>query len=731
MNSERESRHGLKKLNQNILKERIKELFLIEDTHDFDVNKIKRKLAVSNHRDQINEIVKKLLDDRYITFSDRGKYIYNKEINMNMDKNNKRGKKTEIKIQYTGIVDKTKTGSAYIIVKDLHYDVFVPNRYMMTALDGDTVKIELLFSKSRNKKDGKIIEIISRAKNQFVGIYRSYPNYSIVIIESGKDELEVFVPSVNETLEINDGDKVMAEIVEWRGRINPVPWGKVISVMSPDDSNDVEMKSILINNGFSPEFPSYVIDEAAALDKTISDEEIERRRDFRSITTFTIDPDTAKDFDDALSYRELENGNLEIGVHIADVSHFVKPGTHIDKEAYKRSTSVYLVDRVAPMLPEELSNELCSLRPDEGSLTFSAVFEFNKNLDVVNRWFGKTIIHSQKRFTYEEAQEIIDKGAGEFALELNSLNSIAKKLRNERFSKGSIDFNTEEVKFTLDASGNPVDVYVKETIDTNKLIEEFMLLANREVATYIVKKGRNKKIPFVFRVHDLPDPDKLSEFAAFAKEFGLKLKVSTPKLVINSYNSLNKHVSEDERMKFLIPLALRTMAKAVYSTDNIGHFGLGFANYTHFTSPIRRYSDILVHRILEKSLERSENIKISDLEDKCRHISEQERKAIDAERESIKYKQVQYISRFEGEIFEGYVNGFIEKGMFVELKDSKVEGMIEFKNMGEYYTINDARNKSVGSKTRKTFKMGDMVKVRVAAADLERKRVDFELIDDQ
>ena len=731
MNSKRNVSHSLKELNHNVLSERIKELFRITDNQDFDINKIKRKLAVSNHRDQINEIVKKLLNDKYITFSDRGKYIYNNKTNKNMSKKNKQGEKTENKIQYTGIVDKTKTGSAYIIIEDLNYDVFVPNRYMMTALDGDTVKIELLFSKSRNKKDGKIIEIISRTKDQFVGIYRSYSNYAIVFVESAKDEIEIFVPSITDTLEINDGDKVMVEISEWRGRINPVPWGNIISVMSPDDKNDVEMKSILINNGFSPEFPSYVIDEAAALDKSITEEEIRKRRDFRGITTFTIDPDTARDFDDALSYRELDNGNVEIGVHIADVSHFVRPGTHIDKEAYKRSTSVYLVDRVAPMLPEELSNELCSLRPDEGSLTFSAVFEFNKNMDVVKRWFGKTIIHSQKRFTYEEAQEIIDKGDGQFVAELGSLNKIAKKLRNERFSKGSIDFQTDEVKFILDDSGNPVDVFVKETIDTNMLIEEFMLLANKEVATYIVKNRKNKKIPFVFRIHDLPDPDKLSEFAAFAKEFGLKLKLSTPKQVVSSYNSLNIQVSEDERLKFLIPLALRTMAKAVYSTDNIGHFGLGFDNYTHFTSPIRRYSDILVHRILEEFLNRAEPTKINELEDKCRHISEQERKAVDAERESIKYKQVQYISKFLGEIFEANINGFIEKGMFVELKGSKVEGMVEFKTLGEYYIINDARNKSVGSKTRKAYKMGDKVKVRVAATDLERKRVDFELIDDK
>jgi ribonuclease R len=548
-------------------------------------------------------------------------------------------------------------------------------------------------------------------------------------MEGIKDELEIFLPLVTD-IEIRDGEKALVEITEWRGKINPVPWGRIISSLSDEDQNEIEMKSILVNNGFTIDFPHDVKKEAEQLDLLITPQEIERRRDFRNITTFTIDPDTAKDFDDALSYRVLGNGNIEIGVHIADVSHFVKPDTALDKEALKRSTSVYLVDRVAPMLPEQLSNELCSLRQDEESLTFSAVFEFNQQFEITSRWFGKTVIHSDKRFTYEEAQSIIDKNDGIFINELNKVNEIAKHLRKIRFQYGSIDFNTEEVKFILDDLGNPIDLYVKQRLDTHMLVEEFMLLANKEVAGYIVKKSSSREIPFVYRVHDLPDPDKLMDFAIFAKDFGLKLKLDTPKQVVKSFNELSKKSETDERLTFLIPLALRTMAKAVYTTDNIGHFGLGFENYTHFTSPIRRYSDVLVHRILEKNLSAPVFENKGSLEERCRHISEQERKAINAERESIKYKQVQFISGHEGEIYDGMLSGFIEKGMFIELKDSKVEGMIEYNTMGQYFVVNEAKNRVVGSKNGDTFKMGDKVRVKVLKTDLVRRRVDFELVEE-
>ena len=717
----------IKNLNFNLLTHKIAKLFKKESNQDFDANKIKRKLAVNNSKTQIEEIIKRLLKEEYITVSNRGKYIYN-GISRDLPVSSNEKEESE-KTFYTGIVDKTKTGSAYIIIKELHYDVFIPNRYMMTAMDGDTVKVELLFSKMRNKKDGRIVEIIKRAKSQFIGIYRSFQNYATVFVEGIKDEVEIFL-NLKPEINISDGEKALVEITEWRGKINPVPWGRIISALSDEDQNEIEMKSILINNGFTIDFPEDVKREAEKLETEITAFEIEKRRDFRNITTFTIDPDTAKDFDDALSYRILESGNIEVGVHIADVSHYVKPDTALDKEALKRSTSVYLVDRVAPMLPEQLSNELCSLRPDEESLTFSAVFEFDNKLEIVNRWFGKTIIHSDKRFTYEEAQSILDEKAGLFSSELIELNKIAKDLRKLRFQNGSIDFDTEEVKFILDEQGNPVDLYVKQRLETHMLVEEFMLLANKEVAGFIAKKSSSREIPFVYRVHDLPDQDKLVDFALFAKDFGLKLKLDTPKQVVRSYNELTRKAETDERLVFLIPLALRTMAKAVYTTDNIGHFGLGFDNYTHFTSPIRRYSDVLVHRILQKNLSSPFFESKGNLEETCRHISEQERKAINAERESIKYKQVQYISKMEGQEFDGLISGFVEKGMFVELRDSKVEGMVEFNTLGQYFVMNEAKNKVIGSKDGNSFRIGDKVKVRVSETDLVRRRVDFELLEE-
>lgn len=715
-------------ISYSLLQNNIRKLFKKNRNVELNAKKLKKKLNISNPTGQIVSVVKKLLKEDYITTTGKGMYIY-KGVKRE-DQNNSHSIKDSTEIYHTGIVDKTKTGSAYIIIKELPYDVYIPNRYMKTAMDGDKVKVQLLFSKRGSKKDGRIVEIIKRAKSQFIGTLRHFGNYSSVIVEGVKDELEIFVLN-NDENEIKSGDKILVEIVEWRGNKNPIPWGRVIKTLGDEEQNDIEMKSILINNGFKIEFSEEVIREAENLNKEITEEEINRRRDFRNVLTLTIDPDTAKDFDDALSLQYLENGNYEVGIHIADVSHFVKPGTELDKEAYDQSTSVYLVDRVDPMLPEVLSNELCSLRPDEESLTFSAVFEFDKNLNIVKRWFGKTIIHSDRRFAYEEAQAILEAKEGEYAKELMQLDTIAKKMRSDRFKNGSIDFNTEEVKFELDEKGKPIGLYVKERKDAHLLVEDFMLLANKEVATFIILKGKSKEIPFVYRVHDIPDPDKLLDFSMFAKEFGLKLKLDTPEQVAKSFTHLSRESEEDESLKILVPLALRTMSKAIYSADNIGHYGLGFDNYTHFTSPIRRYSDVLVHRLLEKNLEGSFRTSKKDLEDKCRHISEQERKAIDAERESIKYKQVEFIADHIGEEFEGRISGFIEKGMFVELIDSKVEGMVEFNTLGQYFILDDSKLKVVGKKSGDVMKIGDVITVRIKDADLKRRRVDLDLVESE
>ena len=716
-----------KRLAYSLLQYKIRKLFKKHSTTEFDANKIRRKLNISNPKGQIIDILKKLLKEDYITLTGYGKYVFN---GLNKELRAKGHRKGDSKdIFYTGIVDKTKTGAGYIIIKDLQHDVYVPNRYMKTAMDGDEVKVQLLFSVRGRKNEGRIVEILNRAKSQFIGTFRDFGNYKSVFVEGTKDELEIFIENYDAET-VKDGDKVLTKITNWRGKKNPVPWGEIIRSLSDEEQNDIEMKSILINNGFKIDFPEEVLKEADALPKKITEEEIQKRRDFRDILTVTIDPETAKDFDDALSFRYLDNGNIEVGIHIADVTHYVKEGTALDQQAYEQSTSVYLVDRVDPMLPEVLSNELCSLRPDEESLTFSAVFEFNKNYKVVKRWFGKTIIHSDRRFSYEEVQKILDSKEGEYSKELNRLNTIAKRLRKTRFKKGSIDFSKEEVQFKLDEKGKPIGLFTKERLDAHKLVEEFMLLANREVATFIAKKNKVKQIPFVYRVHDLPDPDKLIDFANFAKEFGLKLKLDTPAQVAAEFNALSKKAEEDERYQVLIPLALRTMAKAVYTTDNIGHYGLGFDYYTHFTSPIRRYADVLAHRILEKNLNSTYRTSKNDLESKCVHISEQERKAIDAERESVKYKQVEYISQHIGEVFEGVITGFIEKGMFVELLESKVEGMVEFNTLGQYFILDDSRMKVVGKRTGDVMKIGDMVKVEIKNADLTRRRVDFQLVEE-
>jgi ribonuclease R len=528
----------------------------------------------------------------------------------------------------------------------------------------------------------------------------------------------------------DEGDKAIVKVTDWGKGQNQTLIGKVVTNLGKAESNDVEMNAILINNGFNIAFPPEVIAESELLEAEISDEIVAERRDFRGITTFTIDPDTAKDFDDALSLRKLENGHIEIGVHIADVTHFVKPGTELDKEAFNRSTSVYLVDRVAPMLPEKLSNELCSLRPHEDKFTFSAVFEFNDNFDIVSKWFGKTLIHSDRRFTYEEAQEIIETGKGDFSEEMLLMNDIAHKLRKDKFSQGAITFEADEVKFELDEKGKPIGVYVKERKDAHMLVEDFMLIANKYVAKYIHDKGGKIEIPFVYRVHDEPDPGKLADFAAFAKELGFNMLIDTPEHIVESFNSLAEKTKEDGALKMLEPLAIRTMSKAIYTTDNIGHYGLGFDFYAHFTSPIRRYADVLVHRILFQNLDQVKRWDKSALEDQCVHISAQERKAMQAERESVKYKAVEFMQDKIGQEFEAQISGMIDKGIFVQMKDSLAEGLILFSDMKESFTISESRLKAEGSKTGRIIKMGDEVKVKLLDADLHARELEFELVED-
>lgn len=672
-----------------------------------------------------------------------------------------------------GRVDMTRTGAAYIVTDMMDTDVYVPPKYVNSALNGDTVRV-LLFapapyrggrrgvSQTQRKPEGEVLEVLKRANEFFIGTIRLNRKYALFLPDNPNVPTDIFLP-IEAIAGAEDGDKVVVKVTDWQEGKGRVPVGKVTQVLGKIGGNDFEMKKILINAGFQLAHSEEAEREAARIPETISPQEIQLRRDFRDILTFTIDPEDAKDFDDALSIRELlpaganakegERGNLEIGVHIADVTHYLKPDSALDREAFERSTSVYLVDRCNPMLPEKLSNNLCSLVPEQDRLTFSAVFVFDSKDKIISRWFGKTVIHSAKRFSYEEAQTILDKKPSEelqnhprfteLEWALKNLQRLASKMRKEREKNGAIGFETDEVRFRLAPDGTPLEAYVKERKEAHLLIEDFMLLANKEVALYMQPPLKAKKedtpealsrggavTPFIFRIHDLPDMSKIADFARFALELGVPMKVDTPKQIAQSFNELMKKARTDDRLKVLEPLAIRTMAKAVYSSNNIGHYGLGFTHYSHFTSPIRRYSDVLAHRILERNLDgKTYKMDASKLEEQCKHISNQERKAAEAERESTKYKQAEYMSTKVGETFEGIISGIIERGFFVELPDSKAEGLVDFRYLDDTYSVEEGNLRVTGRRTKRSFKMGDRVQVRVVAVDLAKRQIEMDLAE--
>lgn len=624
---------------------------------------------------------------------------------------------------YAGRVDMTRSGSAYIITEDLEEDVYVSSRNTGGAMHKDQVQFELISQRRGRKPEGLVVNILKRAIEQVIGTLKFYKKFAIVVPDRSNIQFDVIVP-MDKIAQAVDGDKVVVKITEWKDNS---PTGEVVLVLGASGSHELEMQSILINNGFNLAFPDEVIEESRKLPDHISEEEIAGRRDFRKITTFTIDPITAKDFDDALSIQTLENGNTEVGVHIADVSHYVLPGTALDKEAYFRSTSVYLVDRVCPMLPEKLSNELCSLRPLEESLCYSAVFEIDHDHQVVSRWFGRTVIYSDHRFSYEDAQVGLETGEGPFAEELKKLNKISKSIRKKRFKDGAITFETDELQFKVDEMGQTLEIFVKERKDAHLLIEDFMLLANREVATLMAQKSKSQEIPFPYRVHDVPDQDRLLDFQKFARELGFIIQIDTPKQISKSFNRLAEASKEDERLRLLEPLAIRTMAKAIYTTNNIGHYGLAFDYYTHFTSPIRRYSDVLVHRILHANLNGVYREDKNNLEAKCKHISDRERAAMTAERESIKYKQMEYLKDKVGQEFAGVISGVIEGGIFVELEESRAEGLIPFRNMqGGFYMTAPY---TAGSRTGETYTIGQKIMARIKKIDMNSRQMDLEMVE--
>lgn len=693
------------------------QLFKENPKKQFNPKQLSNKLNLANSKDALTHALGKLVEAGHLTPLGDFKYKLKQAPALFLRK------KT-----LTGTVDMTRSGSAYIQVEGHENDIYVAAKNLGSALHGDLVELSVWTPRGRNKPEGEVIKVLERASEIFVGTIHLRGKTAFVTPSNFQVPMDIQVDYAD-TKEAEDGDRVIVRIKQWHKHANQRPKGIVTSVLGAEGS-DLEMKVILINKGFSLDFEEDVIAESEAIPAAISDAEIQRRRDFRDVLTFTIDPEDAKDFDDALSYKVLENGHIEVGVHIADVTHYVKPNTVLDKEAYKRSTSVYLVDRVLPMLPERLSNDLCSLRPNEDKLTFSAVFEFDKNDKVVNRWFGKTIIHSDRRFSYEQAQQGLETGEGDFAEQLRSLNRIAHKLRKERFKNGAINFETEEVRFKLDPNGVPVEVYVKERKDAHMLIEDFMLLANKEVAIFINKKAENQaEIPFVYRTHDYPNEEKVKELALFAKEMGVQLRVNTPKEIAAAFNKLAEEAEKNEALKLLMPLAIRTMAKAEYSTENIGHYGLAFDFYSHFTSPIRRYSDVLAHRILFQNLgEQTVRYDKGRLQEQCRHISAMERKAMEAERESIKYKQVEFMQKHVGEVFDGLVSGIIERGIFIELLESKCEGMVGFDTLDEPFDVGEGRLRAKGLRSGRLIKMGDPVKVRILETNLQRRQIEMELV---
>lgn len=631
--------------------------------------------------------------------------------------------------EFKGKLEITRSGMGFVIVEGEETDILVRPSDFNTAMHGDTVRVRLKEDRGGKRKQGVVVHVSERKQSEFVGRLEMNKGFAFFVAEGDKRAPDIYIPEKNFN-NAKDGDRVVVRVKEWSGDGSKRPIGEVVNVLNAEDVNDIAMKEILLEAGFPIEFPDEVLEETSRIPDAIPAAEIKKRKDFRDILTFTIDPVDAKDFDDALSIRVLKNGNYEIGVHIADVSYYVEPDTALDEFAYKKATSVYLPDRVNPMLPEHISNVLCSLRPHEDKLTFSAVFEMSPKGAVKKYWLGRTAIHSAHRFTYEEVQEIIEKETGIYADEILLLNNIAQRLRAKRFEAGAINFSSTEVRFKLDESGKPIGIVVKESKEAHQLIEEFMLLANKYVAQHVSKIEVNKKpVPFAYRVHDLPNDEKMLPFMAFAKKFGHKFDTSSPEKIAESFNQMLRDVQGKPEQHVLEQLGIRTMAKAAYTTDNIGHYGLGFENYCHFTSPIRRYPDVLVHRVLEEVL--NDAVKPDKkMEQKCKHCSERERAAMEAERAANKYKQVEYMRGFLGEEFDGVISGVAAFGFWVETIEHKCEGMVSITSLAEYdeFRLVESDYSLVGMRSGRRFRMGDRVRIKVIAANLEKRQLDYEWV---
>ncbi|MCX6317032.1 MAG: ribonuclease R [Bacteroidetes bacterium] len=628
-----------------------------------------------------------------------------------------------------GVLDITRSGMGFVTIEGLEADIMIRPADFNTALHGDTVSVMVKELKSAGRRmQGVVKQVLSRKRTEFIGHLEMNKGFAFFVAEMDKPMPDIFIP-LQQIKNAKDNDRVVVKLVQWDND-GKRPVGEVVSVLDAENSNDAAMKEILLEAGFPLEFPDEALEVAARIPDIISAEEIKKRKDIRDIFTITIDPVDAKDFDDALSFRKLKNGNYELGVHIADVSHYLEPETPLDKEAYHRATSVYLPDRVIPMLPEHISNVLCSLRPKEDKLTFSAIFQISPKGEVKQYWLGKTVIHSDHRFTYEEVQEIIESKAGLYAEEILLLNELAQKFRKIRFNNGAINFSSQEVRFKLDEKGNPIGIMIKESKEAHQLIEEFMLLANRTVAENVSKiKINNKPVPFPYRTHDDPDEEKLVPFAAFAKKFGHTFDTTSPEHIAASFNQLLKDVNGRPEQHVLEQLGIRTMAKAKYTIENVGHYGLGFEHYCHFTSPIRRYPDVQVHRILFDMLN-NQLQPDKKMEEKCKHTSERERAAMEAERAANKYKQVQYMKNYLGDDFDGVISGVASFGFWVETVDHKCEGLVSVNSLLEYDEFRHVESDYclVGRRSGKKFMMGDKVRIKVVAANLTKRQLDYEWV---
>ncbi|HEA19911.1 MAG TPA: ribonuclease R [Pricia antarctica] len=717
-----------------------------EPNKTFDYKQIATKLELTDTQDR-NQLIKRLgqlKEENRIDEEDRGQY---KAVSNSRSKTQKgEGQNNENRSggsTLTGKVDLTSRGNAYIVVEDMDDDIFIPANRVNKAFHGDTVEVNVFKPRKGKKLEGEIINIIERKKTEFVGILDIQKTFAFVRPTDFRMYTDFFVP-IGNIMDANDGDKVVVTFEEWSDK-GGSPTGRVTEVLGKPGDHNTEIHAILAEYGLPYDFPTEVERYADSLDTSITPEEIAKRRDMRDVLTFTIDPKDAKDFDDALSFEILPNGNYEIGIHIADVSHYLLPDTILDDEAYERATSVYLVDRVVPMLPEVLSNNACSLRPNEEKYTFSAIFEIDKdNAGIKNQWFGKTVINSDERFAYEESQVIIETGKGYVPEDISirgdaysvadivveatlEMDRLAKIMRNRRMQDGALSFDKLEVKFILNENSEPEGVYFKESKDANKLIEEFMLLANRKVAEFVGKQKPKKT--FVYRIHDDPDQDKLAALNGIISRFGHKLDFKDKKSISSSLNKLLSDVKGRKEQNLVDTLTIRSMSKAIYTTDNIGHYGLSFDYYSHFTSPIRRYPDVMVHRLLQHYLDGGKSVNAEAYEKKCKHSSDMEYLASSAERDSIKYMQIKFMQDHQDQEFVGVISGVTDWGIYVEIVENKCEGMVRISDIkGDYYIFDEKEYAVVGERTKKKYTLGDEVVVMVKDTDLIKRHLDFVLL---